>query len=59
MLSMFLDTLNDTLLLHENRGISSNIKFFHAQLAGPNRPIALAEANAVLNRIDLVCEVYF
>lgn len=26
-------------------------------LAGPNRPIALAEANAVLNRIDLVCEI--
>nr|CAN67070.1 hypothetical protein VITISV_020103 [Vitis vinifera] len=26
-------------------------------LAGPNRPIALAEANAVLNRIDLVCEL--
>ncbi|KAA3487162.1 solute carrier family 40 member 3, chloroplastic-like [Gossypium australe] len=26
-------------------------------LAGTNRPIALAQANAVLNRIDLLCEV--
>ncbi|KAE8679268.1 Solute carrier family 40 member 3 [Hibiscus syriacus] len=26
-------------------------------LAGINRPIALAEANAVLNRIDLLCEI--
>ena len=31
--------------------------FFHVQLAGINRPIALAEANAVLSRIDLLCEV--
>lgn len=37
----------------------SNLKFLHVQLAGANRPIALAEANAVLNRIDLICEVYF
>lgn len=27
------------------------------QLAGLNRPIALAQANAVINRIDLLCEV--
>lgn len=26
-------------------------------LAGTNRPIALAQANAVVNRIDLVCEI--
>ncbi|KAG4166142.1 hypothetical protein ERO13_A13G112400v2 [Gossypium hirsutum] len=26
-------------------------------LAGTNRPIALAQANAVLNRIDLLCEI--
>lgn len=26
-------------------------------LAGMNRPIALAQANAVLNRIDLICEI--
>ncbi|XP_028791469.1 solute carrier family 40 member 3, chloroplastic [Neltuma alba] len=26
-------------------------------LAGVNRPVALAQANAVLNRIDLVCEI--
>lgn len=26
-------------------------------LAGPNRPIALAQANAVLSRIDLLCEI--
>lgn len=30
---------------------------FCTQLAGVNRPIALAQANAVLNRIDLLCEV--
>ena len=29
----------------------------HHQLAGTNRPIALAQANAVVNRIDLLCEV--
>lgn len=28
------------------------------QLAGMNRPVALAQANAVLNRIDLLCEVF-
>lgn len=28
------------------------------QLAGVNRPIALAQANAILNRIDLLCEVF-
>lgn len=27
------------------------------QLAGTNRPIALAQANAVLSRIDLLCEI--
>lgn len=27
------------------------------QLAGANKPIALAQANAVLSRIDLLCEV--
>ncbi|XP_040373119.1 solute carrier family 40 member 3, chloroplastic isoform X2 [Rosa chinensis] len=27
------------------------------QLAGVNRPIALAEANAILSRIDLLCEI--
>jgi hypothetical protein len=27
------------------------------QLAGTNRPIALAQANAILSRIDLLCEV--
>lgn len=27
------------------------------KLAGTNRPVALAQANAVLNRLDLVCEV--
>lgn len=27
------------------------------QLAGVNRPLALAQANAVLSRIDLLCEV--
>ncbi|KAI4369354.1 hypothetical protein MLD38_017801 [Melastoma candidum] len=27
-------------------------------LAGVNRPIALAQANAVLNRIDLLCEIF-
>lgn len=32
-----------------------NLNLF--QLAGTNRPIALARANAVLSRIDLVCEV--
>jgi len=26
-------------------------------LAGTNRPVALAQANAVLNRLDLICEV--
>jgi len=29
------------------------------KLAGTNRPVALAQANAVLNRLDLVCEVRF
>jgi hypothetical protein len=29
------------------------------KLAGTNRPVALAQANAVLNRLDLVCEVQF
>lgn len=33
------------------------ILFSCEQLAGINRPIALAKANAVLNRIDLLCEV--
>lgn len=38
--------------------ISLKLAFFiHVQLAGINRPIALAEANAVLSRIDLLCEV--
>lgn len=32
--------------------------FLFVQLAGINRPIALAEANAVLSRIDLLCEVF-
>lgn len=32
-------------------------KFYHVQLAGTNRPIALAQANAAINRIDLLCEV--
>lgn len=27
------------------------------QLAGTNRPVALAQANAILSRIDLLCEV--
>jgi hypothetical protein len=27
------------------------------QLAGANRPIALANANAILRRVELVCEV--
>ncbi|CAA6653956.1 unnamed protein product [Spirodela intermedia] len=27
------------------------------QLAGSNRPIALAEANAMLSRVDLICEI--
>lgn len=27
------------------------------KLAGSNRPIALAEANAMLSRVDLLCEV--
>lgn len=55
--SMFPDVLIDTFSMRIEG--SSNLKFLHVQLAGPNRPIALAEANAVLNRIDLVCEVYF
>jgi hypothetical protein len=28
------------------------------QLTGVNRPVALAQANAVLNRIDLLSEVF-
>lgn len=28
------------------------------QLAGANRPIALANANAILRRVELVCEVF-
>lgn len=28
------------------------------QLAGANRPIALANANAILRRVELVCEVH-
>ena len=35
----------------------SNALCMCVQLAGMNRPIALAQANAVLNRIDLLCEV--
>ncbi|XP_075477432.1 solute carrier family 40 member 3, chloroplastic-like isoform X4 [Primulina tabacum] len=35
--------------------VLSGIHLF--QLAGTNRPIALAQANAILSRIDLVCEV--
>lgn len=35
----------------------SNVEYLVVQLAGTNRPIALAQANAVLNRIDLLCEV--
>jgi hypothetical protein len=35
----------------------SNAVSLCVQLAGMNRPIALAQANAVLNRIDLICEV--
>jgi hypothetical protein len=31
--------------------------FFFLKLAGTNRPVALAQANAMLNRIDLICEV--
>ena len=34
------------------------LEFLCLQLAGINRPIALAQANAVLNRIDLLCEVF-
>lgn len=30
---------------------------YSQQLAGTNRPIALAQANATLSRIDLICEV--
>lgn len=33
------------------------LKLFSVKLAGTNRPVALAQANAVLNRLDLVCEV--
>lgn len=29
------------------------------QLTGVNRPVALAQANAILNRIDLLSEVIF
>lgn len=39
---------------------SSSLKqgFICKQLAGVNRPIALAQANAILSRIDLLCEVH-
>lgn len=33
------------------------IQIFVLQLAGANRPIALANANAMLRRVDLICEV--
>jgi hypothetical protein len=29
------------------------------QLMGVNRPVALAQANVVLNRIDLLSEVFY
>lgn len=35
----------------------SNERDWVVLLAGVNRPIALAQANAVLNRIDLLCEI--
>ncbi|KAG8486996.1 hypothetical protein CXB51_020431 [Gossypium anomalum] len=38
------------------RGVQIKLEL-HLQLAGINRPIALAQANAVLNRIDLLCEI--
>jgi hypothetical protein len=38
---------------------SSLTVLFSVQLAGTNRPVALAQANAVLNRLDLICEVWF
>lgn len=34
----------------------SNLVLF-IQLAGTNRPVALAQANAVLSRINLLCEI--
>ncbi|KAM7274302.1 hypothetical protein ACFE04_028966 [Oxalis oulophora] len=39
------------------RGPSVNKVTWQLTLAGINRPIALAEANAVLSRIDLLCEI--
>lgn len=32
---------------------------FFMKLAGSNRPVALAQANAILNRLDLLCEVKY
>ncbi|GJY29383.1 reverse transcriptase domain-containing protein [Tanacetum coccineum] len=32
-------------------------RFHSTKLAGTNRPIALAQANAILSRIDLLCEI--
>ena len=39
-------------------GARIKLEFLCLQLAGINRPIALAQANAVLNRIDLLCGVF-
>ncbi|KAF2324023.1 hypothetical protein GH714_006242 [Hevea brasiliensis] len=44
-------------LLDHSPRIPSSIALNVVQLAGINRPIALAQANAVLNRIDLLCEI--
>eukprot|EP00897_Mesotaenium_endlicherianum_P010504 jgi/Mesen1/9482/ME000063S08934 len=41
-------------------GLASGVAFerdWVVQLAGPNRPIALANANAILRRVDLFCEI--
>ncbi|KAJ9186009.1 hypothetical protein P3X46_005567 [Hevea brasiliensis] len=44
-------------LMDHSPRIPSSISLNIVQLAGINRPIALAQANAVLNRIDLLCEI--
>ena len=57
VLVMLFYTLSWLLLFLSSRNLIIVQKFYHVQLAGTNRPIALAQANAAINRIDLLCEV--